>query len=57
MYIVDELITPMQKQLDEILNNVANKEAALKEAIEKQKNIEDQIKTFDSQYKKVYPLD
>lgn len=55
LYIIDELLNPMQIQLDEILNNVADKETALKEAVEKQKDIEAHIKTFDDQYRKAYP--
>ena len=35
--ILDDLLTPMQSQLEEIINNVADKEKALKEAIKKEK--------------------
>lgn len=52
--IMDDLLAPMQAQLDEIINNVADKEKALKEAIEKQKVLEARLSEFNEQYSKVY---
>ena len=53
-YIIDELLNPMHNQLDEILNNVADKEKALNEAKENLSVIEGQIAKFNEQYNKVY---
>lgn len=52
--ILDDLLTPMQGQLDEIINNVADKEKALKEAIEKDKELECRLSDFNAQYLNVY---
>ena len=52
--ILDDLLTPMQSQLEEIINNVADKEKALKEAIKKEKELECRLSDFNAQYSKVY---
>ena len=52
--ILDDLLSPMQSQLNEIINNVADKEQALKEAIEKEKELECRLSDFNAQYSKVY---
>lgn len=52
--ILDDLLTPMQGQLDEIINNVSDKEKALKEAIENNKELESRMSDFNAQYSKVY---
>ncbi len=52
--ILDDLLTPMHSQLNEIINNVADKEKALKEAIEKEKELECRLSDFNAQYSKVY---
>lgn len=52
--ILDDLLTPMQGQLNEIINNVADKEKALKEAIEKQKGLDKCLTDFNTQYSKLY---
>lgn len=52
--ILDDLLTPMQSQLDEIINNVADREAALKEAIEKNNELECRLSDFNAQYSKIY---
>ena len=52
--ILVELLTPMQKQLDEIINNVFDKEKALKDAIEKEKYLECRLSDFNAQYPSVY---
>ena len=52
--ILVELLTPMQKQLDEIINNVFDKEKALKDAIEKEKYLECRLSDFNAQYSSVY---
>ena len=52
--ILDDLLTPMHIQLNEIINNVADKEKALKEAIEKEKELECRLSDFNAQYSKVY---
>lgn len=52
--ILDDLLTPMQSQLDEIINNVADREAALKEAIEKNNELECRLSDFNAQYSKNY---
>lgn len=52
--ILDDLLTPMQSQLDEIINNVYDKEKALKEAIEKNKELESRLSDFNAQYSRVY---
>ncbi|MBD5403167.1 hypothetical protein HDR58_10305 [bacterium] len=52
--ILDDLLTPMQNQLDEILNSVSDKEKALHEAIAKKQEIENGLNLFKAQYSKVY---
>ncbi|MDE6033761.1 MAG: hypothetical protein K2G15_07325, partial [Muribaculaceae bacterium] len=52
--ILDDLLTPMQNQLDEILNSVSDKEKALHEAIAKKQKIENGLNLFKAQYSKVY---
>lgn len=52
--ILDDLLTPMQSQLNEIINNIADKEKALKEAIDKQSILENRLADFNDQYSKVY---
>lgn len=52
--ILDDLLTPMQSQLNDIINNVADKEKALKEAIEKEKELKSRLYDFNAQYSKVY---
>ena len=52
--ILDDLLSPMQSQLNEISNYVADKEKALKEAIEKEKELECRLSDFNAQYSKVY---
>lgn len=52
--IFDDLLTPMQSQLDEIINNVSDKENALNEAIENSKELESRMSDFNAQYSKVY---
>lgn len=52
--ILDELLTPMQSQLNEIINNVADKEKALKEAIAKEKELGCRLSDFNAQYSIVY---
>ncbi len=52
--ILDDLLTPMQSQLEEIINNVTDKEKALKEAIRKQKELDNSLSEFNIQYSEVY---
>lgn len=52
--IVDDLLSPMQHQLEEIISNVADRDKALQEAIEKQKVLEIHLVDFNTQYSKVY---
>lgn len=52
--IIVEFLTPMQKQLDDILNTVSDKEKSLKEAEEKKSKLEAQIAEFNTQYSMVY---
>lgn len=52
--ILDDLLTPMQSQFNEIINNVADKEKALKEATAKEKELECHLSDFNTQYSKVY---
>ena len=52
--ILDDLLTPMQSQLNEIINNVVDKEKALQKAIEKDKELECLLSDFNAQYSKVY---
>lgn len=55
--VIDDLLTPMQNQLEEIINNVTDREKTLKEATEKEKEIECRLKDFEFQYSKVYSAD
>lgn len=52
--VIDEFLTPMQKQLDDILKTVSDKEKALKDAEEKKTKLEAQIAEFNTQYSMVY---
>ena len=51
---IDDLLTPMQNQLFEIISNVYDKEKALKDAIEKEKDLECRLSDFNTQYSSVY---
>lgn len=55
--IVDDLLSPMQRQLDDILNNVTDKEKKLKEALIKQKDLETALCEFNRQYSNLYPAE
>ncbi len=55
--IVDDLLTPMQSQLGEILNNVKDKETALKEALISKDKLEKELSIFNEQYKAIYGLE
>lgn len=52
--IFDELLTPMQSQLDEILNKVQDKETALKNAVASKDKLESELAEFNSRYAEVY---
>ena len=52
--ILDDLLTPMHTQLNEIINNITDKEKVLKEAIEKDKELACRLSDFNAQYSKVY---
>lgn len=54
--ILDDLLTPMQKQLDDIMNNVVDREKALKEAVDKEKELENNLSVFNQRYSEVYSL-
>ena len=53
-YCIDELLSPMQSQLEDILGNISDKEKALSEAMEKEGVIKDDVKMFNEQYNKIY---
>ena len=53
-YIIDELLTPMQTQLDDILNNISDKEKSLSEATIKENSLKEELKLFNDQYNQIY---
>lgn len=53
-YVIDDLLVPMQSQLNDILKNVSDKEKALEEAVTKHNKLDCQLAEFNSQYAKVY---
>lgn len=53
-YVIDELLTPMQTQLDDILNNISDKEKSLSEATIKENSLKEELKLFNDQYNQIY---
>lgn len=53
--IIDELLVPMQQQIDEILNNVNDKDKALTEANAKREVLVSRLADFSKQYSQVFP--
>lgn len=53
-YIIDELLTPMQTQLEDILNNISDKEKSLSEAVIKESSLKEDLKLYNEQYNQIY---
>lgn len=53
-YIIDELLIPIQTQLDDILTNLTDKEKELSKALEKEESLKNELLIFNEQYSQIY---
>lgn len=53
--VIDELLDPMQQQIDNILNNVKDKERVLSEAKDKREVLTKRLSDFNAKYSQIFP--